>query len=171
MKTRPIFPPALALLLAATLAYGGETGTMRQATELMAAPYRDANVADKLAQKARVEILERRGAWLRVTANGRSGWVRLHQVSVGEGPQSAKSGEGLKMLWNVKETGRSGSSGIVATTGIRGMSAEELKSAKPDPEGVKQLERYAASEETARKQAASAGLKDQNVSYLAKPQE
>ena len=74
-----------------------------------------------------MDILERRGGWLRISAKGTSGWAKLHQVRVGEGPQATKSGEGLAILKNVGETGRSGSTGIVATTGIRGMSAEEIK--------------------------------------------
>jgi hypothetical protein len=159
---------ALAMLLAAA-AQAAETGTMRQKADLMAAPYRDARLAGSLSEKTGVTILERRGAWLRVSAGQASGWVRLHQVNIGQGPQAAKSGDSLKMLWNVKETGRSGAGGIVATTGIRGMSAEELKNAKPDPEGVKQLDQFQASDDAARKQSAGV-LKEQNVPFLPTPE-
>lgn len=157
------------LALFAPATFAKEPGTLRQSAEVMSAPYSDAKRVGQLAAKARVTVLERRGAWLRVSDDKLNGWVRLYQVHIGAGPQSAKSGDDLKMLWSVKETGRSGATGIVATTGVRGMSAEELKNAKPDPQGVKQLDRYQASDEAARKQAAAAGLKEQNVSYLPKP--
>ena len=145
-----------------------EAGTTRSAVDLMATPFRDAKQAGQLPANTTVDILERRGGWLRITGKGQSGWVRLHQVRSGEGPQAKKSGEGLAMLKSVGKTGRSGSQGLVATTGIRGLSAEELKSAKPDPKAVGSMEASRASDSTARAYASSAGLKDQNVPFLSK---
>ncbi len=145
-----------------------ETGTTRSAVDLMATPYRDAKPAGQLPANTTVEILERRGGWLQISGKGNKGWVRLHQVRSGEGPQATKSGEGLSMLKSVSKTGRSGSTGIVATTGIRGLSAAELKSAKPNPKAVESMEANRASDSTARAYASSAGLKDQNVPFLSK---
>jgi hypothetical protein len=147
-----------------------ETGATRTAVTLMATPYSDAKPAGQLAANTPVDILERRGGWLRISASGTSGWAKLHQVRVGEGPQAKSSGEGLAILKNVGETGRSGSTGIVATTGIRGMSAEELKSAKPNPEAVKTIERYRVTASQARDYAKAAGLKEDIVPALPKPE-
>ena len=146
-----------------------ETGTTRSAVELMDTPFRDAKQTGQLAANAVVEIIERRGGWLQIKGQGKKGWVRLHQVRAGEAAQGKQSGDGLSMLKNVSKTGRSGSQGIVATTGIRGLSAEELKSAKPDPQAVSSMEAHRASDATARSYASSAGLKDQNVPFLSKP--
>ena len=143
-----------------------ETGTTRSAVDLMATPYRDAKPAGQLPSNTRVDILERRGGWLRISAQGKTGWARLHQVRAGEGPEAKKSGEGLAMLKSVGKTGRSGSQGIVATTGIRGLSAEELKSAKPNPKAVESMEASRASDTTARDFARSAGLKEKDVPFL-----
>jgi hypothetical protein len=156
----------LALGLLAATAAAEEGGQLRQATDLMTAPYRDATVVVQLPANSRVQIVERRGAWLRVSNGAQSGWVRLHQVRLGEGGDTKASGEGARMLWSLKETGRSGATGIVATTGIRGMSAEELKNAKPDRESVKRLENYRASGDAARSYAQAAGLKEQKVPFL-----
>jgi hypothetical protein len=147
-----------------------ETGATRAAVTLMATPHSDAKPAGQLAANTMVDILERRGGWLRISAKGTSGWAKLHQVRVGEGPQAQKSGESLAILKNVGETGRSGSTGIVATTGIRGMSAEELKNAKPDPAAVKAIERYRVTASQAREYAKSAGLKEDIVPALPKPE-
>lgn len=147
-----------------------ETGATRAAVTLMATPYSDAKPAGQLAANTTVDILERRGGWLRISAKGTSGWAKLHQVRVGDGPQTTKSGEGLAILKNVGETGRSGSTGIVATTGIRGLSAEGLRNAKPDPAAVKAIEHYRVTAAQARDYARSAGLKEANVPALPKPE-
>ncbi len=147
-----------------------ETGTTRTAVDLMATPYRDAKPAGQLPANTTVDILERRGGWLRISAQGKTGWAKLHQVRAGEGPSAKKSGEGLAILKNVGQTGRSGSQGIVATTGIRGMSAEELKNAKPDPAAVKTIERYRVNANQARDYAKAAGLKEADVPSLPKPE-
>jgi hypothetical protein len=143
-----------------------ETGTTRSAVDMMATPYRDAKPAGQLPSNTRVDILERRGGWLRISAQGKSGWVRLHQVRAGEGPEAKNTGGGLAALKNVSQTGRSGSQGIVATTGIRGLSAEELKSAKPNPKAVESMEASRASDSTARDFARGAGLKEKDVPFL-----
>jgi hypothetical protein len=160
-------PLLILLALLALPALAAEVGTMRQGAALMSAPYRDATTAGDVAQNTTVTILERRGAWLRVKTPSSSGWVRLHQVRVGEGPEKKASGaEGVGMLWNVGQTGRSGSTGIVATTGIRGFDAEALKNAKPNPQAVQSLEGFRASKDGAAAYAKSAGLKEANVEFL-----
>ncbi len=153
-------------LFAATLV-GAEVGTTRVDVDMLSAPKSDAKVVTPLSQNSRVTIIERRGAWLRVKHNGASGWLRLHQVRLGAGAQKTSS-EGTKMLWNVGQTGRSGASGIVATTGVRGLSADDLKTAKPDPKQVQVLAGYRANEAQAREQARAAGLREKQIAHLAK---
>lgn len=145
-----------------------ETGSTRVAVTLMATPHNDAKPVGQLAANTAVDILERRGGWLRLAARGTNGWAKLHQVRVGEGPQASRSGGGLAILKNVGETGRSGSTGIVATTGIRGLSAEELTHAKPNPAAVKAIERYRVTAAQAREYANAAGLKAADVPSLPK---
>jgi hypothetical protein len=151
-----------------TSAAAKETGTTRSAVNLMATPYSDAKQTGQLAANTTVIILERHGGWMRISAQGKTGWARLHQVRVGEGPEAKNTGGGLTALKNVSQTGRSGSQGIVATTGIRGLSAEELKSAKPNPKAVESMEANRASDTSARDFARSAGLKDKDVPFLNK---
>jgi hypothetical protein len=147
--------------LTATLP-AAETGTLRTQADLFAAPYRDAKLVTQLNTNTRVNVLERRGAWIRVTTADaqQSGWVRLHQVRVGEGAgQKASGAEGASMLRNVAQTGRSGSQGIVATTGVRGLSEDQLKNAQPNPQAVQSLDQYRASPDAARRLAVNAKLK------------
>jgi hypothetical protein len=169
MKIPLIAVGALSVLLLGAAALAKEPGSTRVETELMAAPYRDAKSAGKLAANTAVTVIERRGAWVRVVGADRDGWARLHQVRLGEGTEQ-KGSSGLTALWNVGTTGRSGSQGIVATTGIRGMSAEQLKGAKPNPDEVKTLERYRASDEQARELARTGGLREKDIAALPKPE-
>lgn len=168
MKSLTIMVFAIGLV-ALGPAFAQEAGTTRSAVDLKATPYRDAASAGQLPSNSSVVILERRGGWLKISAKNKTGWARLHQVRTGEGPEAKGSGEGLTLLKNVGKTGRSGSSGIVATTGIRGLSAAELKSAKPNPKAVEALARHRADDATARDYARQAGLKDTDVPYLSKP--
>jgi Bacterial SH3 domain len=154
------------LVVAMNTATSKETGTTRTSVTLMAEPYSDAKQAGQLSSNTTVDILERRGGWLRVSAKGKRGWVKLYQVRAGEGPEATKSGEGVAMLKNIGQTGRSGSQGIVATTGIRGLSAENLKTAKPNPKAVAAMDAYRANDSAARDYAHSAGLKDKDVPFL-----
>ena len=83
---------AFTLGLAVTgVVHAKETGTTRSAVDLMATPYRDAKPAGQLPSNTMVDILERRGGWLRISAQGKTGWARLHQVRAGEGPEAKKS--------------------------------------------------------------------------------
>jgi hypothetical protein len=160
---------AFTLGLAITgVAHAKETGTTRSAVDLMATPYRDAKPAGQLPSNTTVDVLERRGGWLRISAQSKTGWARLHQVRAGEGPEAKNTGGGLTALKNVSQTGRSGSQGIVATTGIRGLSAEELKSAKPNPKAVESMEASRANDATARDFARSIGLKEKDIQFLSK---
>jgi hypothetical protein len=147
-----------------------ESGSTRSVVDLMAKPYRDAKLTGQLPANTAVDIHERQGGWMRISAKGKTGWAKLHQIRVGEGPEAKKSGEGLAVLKNVGQTGRSGSQGIVATTGIRGMSAEELKRAKPDPAAVKTVDGYRITTSQAREYAKAAGLKESIVPVLPKPE-
>jgi len=150
-----------------SVAAAQEVGATRTEVNVLSAPKSDAKTVGQLSANTRVDIAERRGAWMRIRAGGTAGWVRLHQVRLGSGPEKTSS-EGMKMLWTAGQTGRSGATGIVATTGVRGLSAEDLKTAKPNPQQVQTLEKYRASDPQAREQARAAGLREQKVALLPK---
>jgi hypothetical protein len=169
MKRRLTLIGASAAILLAAAALAKETGSTRVDAELMAAPYRDAKSAGNLAANTRVNVLERKGSWVHVATPDKEGWMRLHQVRLGEGAEQ-KGGSGFSALWNIGTTGRSGTQGIVATTGVRGMSADQLKNAKPDPKQVEKLDQYRASDAQARDLAKAGGLKEKDVAFLPKPE-
>lgn len=143
-----------------------ESATVVRATQLNAAPYTDAERKGILRGETRVEILDRNGGWYRVKVegNGNEGWVRMASLRLGE--RSAEESE--SSFWGslFSFTGRSQSRDTVATTGIRGLSEEEINSATPNPAAVAALDGFAADANTARDFAARLKLQEQRVAEL-----
>ena len=73
---------------------------------------------------------------------------------------------GLGALFNVAATG---SSGGTVTTGVRGLSEEKLKNAKPNPQALQAAKAYASSKGEAQHFADEGGLHPQSLEYLAAP--
>jgi hypothetical protein len=101
----------VALLLSASIVQA-ETRTLPQRAELKAEKFSDAADVAVLDAKTRVTIVKCEGSWLRVNVGKQQGWLREEAFAV----RPAKAG--LLAL----ESGRSGRSELVATTGIRGIS-------------------------------------------------
>ncbi len=153
----------LAAMFGVAIAHA-ESGTALKADTLRAEPFADAKAAGKIARNDKLEIIEKKGAWLRVRTPKSSGWVRLLSVKRGA---TAKSNEAAGVL-NVA-SGRAGTGQVVSTTGVRGLNEEELKAARFSEEEVASLERYLVTAEQAREFAAAGGLKERRQDYLPKP--
>lgn len=146
-----------------------EKAVTRYALHLYASPYFDADTTIGLKKHTAVTVVNRKGAWMQVEANQSRGWLRLHQIRLGDGKRKRKSGfTGLSYLLNVSQTGRSGARGITATTGIRGLDADDLTNAKPDKQAVENLATNAVSTEEAKIFARTNGLKTVAVPHLPK---
>lgn len=150
-----------ALLIALPLAAAAEPATLIRATELKQGPATDAATLAQLKENAAVEALERKGGWIRVKAPGAEGWVRLLALRYGAGP--ARQGDsGAKQLFNVARTGTSGSE---VTTGARGLDAEQLARAQPNPAELAKMAGFAAEREAAARFAAQGKLQPTHVDY------
>lgn len=153
----------LAALLLATLSSTafGEGATLARDTELRAKPLNDAAVVAPLKAKAVVDVLARSGAWAQVkTADGATGYVRLLNLRTSSG---AQGGSGVGQLASVFRTGSSGNS---VSTGVKGMSEEDLTGATADPAQLTRLGTYKTTAPEAREAARLAGLKATAVEYL-----
>jgi len=67
-------------------------------------------------------------------------------------------------------SGRAGTGKVVASTGVRGLSEEDLKSAKFDEAETKKMEAASVSKDDARKFASQAQLQSVKLGYLPKPE-
>jgi hypothetical protein len=157
---RLLLPSLLLLLPCLCLA---DPATLVRAAELKQEPASDAATVTQLGEGARVDALERKGGWTRVRAeSGAEGWVKMLALRY-SGPGSAKQGDsGVAQLLNVARTGTSGTQ---VTTGVRGLDAEQLAAARPNPAELKKLDGYAASKAAAAEFAALGKLQAQRVEY------
>jgi hypothetical protein len=144
-----------------------ESGQTLVAAELKSEPFLDAHTLATLAAGSAVEIVKRQGGWLQVKPAGNAaGWVKLTAIKLGSGA-GAKGDSGLAALWNAGQSGRSGSTGVVVATGVRGLGVEELKNASANPEALKKVQGYAVSRSDAESYATKARLQRQTIEYAA----
>ena len=147
-----------ALLLLAALALpasAAQLGTVTRQADLRSTPFSDGKTVTTLKQGTSVEVLKRVGGWYQVKAAGKDGWVRMWLLRF-TGTAATGSGSGTLA---VLQSGRAGSTYTTATTGVRGLSEEELKNAKPDPAALQTVEALATTPADARGFANQAALK------------
>lgn len=163
-----IFCVVISPVASPILALAGNTSASSKATaikmdSLRAEPFADAKTVGSINKNDSVEILSKKGAWLQVKSKKTTGWVRLLSVKRGGATNNqSASGSGLSDI----ASGRTGTGKVVSTTGIRGLSAEELKAAKFNEEEMKKMESYQSTSSEAQSYAASGGLSATKMSYL-----
>lgn len=157
-----------ALLLALSLltrpAMAAERGIVIRPADLMEQPFIDAAKAGSVAANEPVDILQRQGAWVRVQAGGKSGWVRSLNLRMGSAMPATGQGNsnGAAMLL------RTGSSGRTVTTGVKGLDEEKIRNASPDPDEVAKLDAFTATTQDAQALAAADKLTENKLDYLKK---
>ena len=158
----------LALLAFACLcgaAAAQEQAFTNRATELKDRGAADARTVATLPENTAVKVLARSGGWTRVEAGSQAGWLRVFHLRfpvVAEA--SSSSGSALTSLGSVLGIGRSRSqAATTATTGIRGLSPEELKNSSPDAEAMRRLQSYRADQAAAERFAREGRLAEAAV--------
>ena len=161
---------ALVSLMLPTLALAAEVAQVISSVDLKKEPYSDAIIATKLPAQSLVSVLKRQGAWVNVKpATGDQGWLKMSAIKLTDGKTSVdgkKTDNGLGTLFDLGKKSRSASSGLAVTTGIRGMSEEELRKASPNPAAVSKMDSFAASNADSQSFAAQKQLKNQHIDYL-----
>ena len=135
---------AMGLLLTALAASAQEQAFTNRATELKSAP--DGATVKSLPDNTSLKVLQRAGGWTKVDAGGQSGWVRVFHLRfpvVAETGATSSGSNVLSGLGSALGFGRQRSqNATIATTGIRGLSSEELKNAAPNGEALKRMQSY-----------------------------
>ena len=153
---------AALVLLFPALAFA-EPATRIRTTELKQSPASDAATVATLAETTKVDALERKGGWTRVRAEGGAeGWVRMLGLRYAGTGEAKQGGAGISQVLNVARTGTSGAQ---VTTGVRGLDAEQLANARPNPAELRKMESYSASRDGADGFAAKGKLSAQRVDY------
>lgn len=136
-----------------------------QATELRAEPANSAAALARLDKLAQVVVLQRQGGWYEVqTGSGQRGWLPLLSLRFDKNAPARSNN-----LGNLLSLGQAAPASGVAT-GVRGISDEELRSAKAAglTGDLQTLETFAASPGQARSFAQQGGLRSKTVPYAAR---
>lgn len=136
-----------ALLAFPLLATAQDAAFTNRSTELKDRADADARTVTILAENTPVKVLARGGGWTRVEAGGQSGWVRVFHLRFPSSVESTPSSSGggfLSSLGSALTGQRSNPKANLATTGVRGLSQEDLKNANPDPEALRRLQSFRA---------------------------
>jgi len=162
-----VFKMALSLLFifAVQTVVAAETGTALKAEAIKKEPFSDAKTIAALNAGDKVNILKKDGGWLKVKSAKGNGWVRMLSVRKG----TAKKDKNLADSFKGLASGRAGTGKVVATTGIRGLDEEELKSAKFNADELKLAESFATTRAEAQSFARQGKLKARSFAYLPLP--
>lgn len=151
-----------------------EAAVVKRATQLRDTPADSgASVAPLEANTVVTRSNERKGPWTKVsTPQGASGWVHMFDLgpqSGGAAPSNNAATSGLRGLGGL--FGGSGGSTTTATStvGIRGLDAEDIAKAQPNPAAVGRAEGLRVNADQARQFASSASLQSRDVPALAQP--
>lgn len=141
------------------LALAGDAGTALKTDSIRTEPFTDAKTVGNINKNDAVDILGKKGAWLQIKSKSGNGWVRI--LSVKRGTVSS-SGSNIADV----ASGRTGTGKVVSTTGIRGLSAEELKAAKFNEAEMKKVESHVLSPTDGQSFASAGGLTATKMTYL-----
>jgi SH3 domain-containing protein len=155
------------LILLAGSAWAQEQAFTNRSTELKERAGSDARTLTTLASDTPVKVLQRGGGWTRVEAGqGQAGWVRVFHLrfpAVAEA-SSSSGGGALSGLTSALGFGRQKTQqATIATTGIRGLSQEDINNANPDPESLRRLQSYQSDKPGAERFARDGKLTPQRV--------
>ena len=157
------------LLAAAPMAFAEEGASTSRSTELKDQGSAEARTLTTLREGTPVKVLQRAGGWAKVDAGGQVGWIRvfhLRMAAVTETGSSSGASGALSSIGSIFGGSRSTSSKTtIATTGIRGLSPEDLKNANPDPEALKRVQSYRADKAAAERFARDGKLAATQVDY------
>jgi hypothetical protein len=143
---------AMVLAAMSCAAWGQEQAFTNRSTELKDRGSADSRTVATLPEKTAVKVLERGGGgWTRIDAGGgQTGWVRVFHLRFPATVETSSSGGGfLSGVSGMLGGGRKSQSTTIATTGIRGLSPEDLKNASPNPEALAKAQSYRSDKATA----------------------
>jgi hypothetical protein len=162
----------------ASSAQAQDTAVVKRATQLRDAPSDSgASVAPLEVNSVVTRSNQRKGPWTKVqTQQGISGWVHMFDLGPQAGSATAPSGAGgnaaaggLRSLGGLFGGSSGSQTTATSTIGLRGLGAEDIANAQPNPAAVGQAENLRVNGDQARQFAASAALQPRQIAPLAEP--
>jgi hypothetical protein len=160
----PAAPRFLTLLVAAcacavAIAAGQGPAVVHKASvDVHAAPDFNSPTVVTLKQNEKVDVSGQQGLWFQVSAQGKSGYVRVNDVRM---QYAADAGGNADALF----TGKAGKGRVSETAGVRGIDESDLKSAAYDSAQFAQLEQNRVAPATAAADANAKGHQAKQVPF------
>lgn len=155
-------PLLVALALSAPGVLAEPAVTIKQ-VDLRASPASDAAAVATLPAESDVDLVQRQGAWVQLNSGKDTGWAKLFDIRLaGANTAPLKGGGTAASSLNLFKGDRAPS----VTTGVRGLDAEMLVKATPNPQEFSKLVSYAATKAQAQVFAAAGNLEPRNVDLL-----
>lgn len=148
----------------------GDPVLTNRATDMFKAADSDSPVVEKLPAKTQVYVVERKGKWHRVNAaSNATGWVNMMHlrgevIVVASGSEPGLMSGLTGFLSASSGSGSQKSQG--ATLGIRGLSAEDLQNAAPNPAALQKARSFKSEASEAERFAREATLKKTDASLI-----
>jgi len=151
-----------------------EAAVVKRATQLRDTPADSgASVAPLEANTVVTRSNERKGPWTKVsTQQGATGWVHMFDLGPQSGsatPTNNAATSGLRGLGGLFGGNSGSTTTATSTVGIRGLDAEDIANAQPNPAAVGRAESLRVNADQARQFASSASLQSRDVPALAQP--
>jgi hypothetical protein len=157
---------AALLTLLPMLAAAQEQAFTNRATELKDRGAPEAKTVASLPENTAVKVTARGGGWTRVDAAGQNGWVRAFHLRYPAIVDSSSSAGGLASVTSALGFGRQRTQqATIATTGIRGLTPEDLKNATPNPDALKRMQSFRSDRPGAERFARDGKLVAVSVDY------
>lgn len=151
------------MLFSCTLALA-EPGSVTRDTDLKAKPFLDAATITRIAADSKIDIQTRQGAWAHVkSSDGKLGWLKVLNL---RSAAASNGGSGLGGVGQLLNVARTGSSGNTVTTGVKGLSAEQIKNARPSQQEATRLKSFGINAQEAQRFAKASKLQAQNVAAI-----
>lgn len=179
MKFRPL--TVLALVLMSPVGAGDDSGVVVREARVYTEANASSEAVTRLKAGTRVEIFSRAGGWKEIYSEQppATGWVRSYMVREGnyqpEAENAAESDSrgflsGLASLSRKASSffssDRSTTSSGTATIGVRGLSEEQIRTAKPDFDEFEKMDGFASGKKRARRFAKQGELAAAKVPYI-----
>ncbi|PTT15916.1 SH3 domain-containing protein [Acidovorax sp. HMWF029] len=162
----------VALALVAGAVPAQEAAVVKRATHLRDSPAdTGASVAPLEANTAVTRSSERKGPWTKVsTPQGTTGWVHMFDLAPASGAAAGNTTTGgLRGLGGLFGGNSGTTTTATSTVGIRGLDAEDIAKAQPNPAAVGKVEGLRVNADQARQFASSASLHARDVPAMAQP--
>ncbi len=128
------------------------------------APSRDARVISQIKAGSAGEMIGKQGVWVQLRTAAGTGWVMSFNLRFASEASSPRGGGPATALGRLVSPGQKRAP--IATIGIRGLEAEDLKGASFDSQQMSLLEKYATTRQEAESAARASGLDAVRVDYL-----